>query len=446
MPNDISTKNRKSFIAFSPAPGRYPFGGANLRFTDLSLVPKMMIEQTPVKPIGNTFPSGAQRGLESSDVTIENGNFGFHSINYLLEMFVGAATKSGAGASSFKRVYQPGGTPRDVALDYGERLKQLERYLYVFLTGLGIKGDLKTINVTGAGKGKEVDYRSDGVGAASTIDIALRQPNPPTDGLYLSDSYGGLGNPGASTPSPIDRFMAFEWACGGLLDVIATKKPGGTSWRVPLESDAATGDVKLTLGNDSNAWAYLPYVRENRPLFGRYEIVGKELETGTAEVQTVDLSGDDDPTGGVWPLTILGVLISGIPWNVSAAALQAFINSLDVRGARDITVSKTGFVYTFTYPSYLGNVAQVSSNNGATLTGAGGDTFAITINTTTPGVASLHELFALDWAGVFAAGFNPGAVAPLTTQEFPLWLIENSDITGWRITTITDLDDLDLAA
>lgn len=110
-------------------------------------------------------------------------------------------------------------------------------------------------------------------------------------------------------------------------------------------------------------------------------------EVTQVEVQTVDLSGDDDPTGGTWELTILGETIEGIAYNVSAAALQALIRALDADGANQVTVSKSGFVYTITFPESVDNVSAITADSTG-LTGGGGDTFAITVSTTTQGTAS----------------------------------------------------------
>jgi hypothetical protein len=105
---------------------------------------------------------------------------------------------------------------------------------------------------------------------------------------------------------------------------------------------------------------------------------------GKSEVQTVDLSGDDDPTGGTWPLGVLGQTLEDLAWNISAADLQTLLRALPVMHADKITVAKAGFVYTITFPPELGNVAAMVSD-ASDLTGAGGDTFAITIATTTAG-------------------------------------------------------------
>jgi hypothetical protein len=231
-----------------------------------------------------------------------------------------------------------------------------------------------------------------------------------------------------------------------MLDVINSKKPGNKTWRKPLVTDVATGDVTVRLWNGSSAWAYLSNIRSGQPFFLRYEITGPELEAGTSEVQTVDLSATDDPTGGVWPLTILGTTITGIPWNVTAAELQATINSLlEADGADEVTVGKSGFIYTFTYPARLGNVAQ-ATGSAVGLTTGGGNTVTVANATTTPGVASIRYLCALDCGVMFKAHFKPSDIAPLSVLDFLLQLRQNSDINGWRVTTITGINDLALAA
>ncbi|HEX8653102.1 MAG TPA: hypothetical protein VF708_19955 [Pyrinomonadaceae bacterium] len=105
----------------------------------------------------------------------------------------------------------------------------------------------------------------------------------------------------------------------------------------------------------------------------------------TTEVQTLDLSGDDDPTGGTWDITdLLGEEILGIAWNVSAAALQAAIRAVDIDGIEGTTVEKVGFVYTITFPKELGDVPAITVDASG-LTGGVGDTFAITVTTAQPG-------------------------------------------------------------
>lgn len=102
-----------------------------------------------------------------------------------------------------------------------------------------------------------------------------------------------------------------------------------------------------------------------------------------AETQTVDLSGADDPTGGTFSMTILGQTIAGIAYNVSAAALQTLIRALDVPNASGVTVQKTGFVYTITFPPSAGNVSAITVNSTGLTSGG---TVTVNIATTTQGV------------------------------------------------------------
>lgn len=115
---------------------------------------------------------------------------------------------------------------------------------------------------------------------------------------------------------------------------------------------------------------------------------------GTSEVQTVDLSGDDDPTGGTWTLTLVNPItgetaaLTGLAYNITAAALLAAIIATDAFDTGDLTISLAGFVYTITFAARFGNVAAATTDNGAGLTGGVGDTFAITVTTTTAGAGS----------------------------------------------------------
>lgn len=109
-------------------------------------------------------------------------------------------------------------------------------------------------------------------------------------------------------------------------------------------------------------------------------------EVTQVEIQTVDLSGADDPNGGTWDLTILGETIEDIAWNVSAAALQALIRALDADGANQVTVSKSGFVYTITFPESVDNVSAVTVVSSSLTTG--GSTVTVTIATSTQGTST----------------------------------------------------------
>lgn len=116
----------------------------------------------------------------------------------------------------------------------------------------------------------------------------------------------------------------------------------------------------------------------------KYLEVGTPVTTiKTAEIQTVDLSGGDDPNGGTWTPTVPGYgATAAQAWNVAAGDLAAALTALV--GA-PVTVSKTGFVYTITFPPGIGNVAAITTTN--TLTTAA-STITITVGTSTQGIAA----------------------------------------------------------
>lgn len=111
---------------------------------------------------------------------------------------------------------------------------------------------------------------------------------------------------------------------------------------------------------------------------------------GTAEVQTIDLSGGADPTAGTWTITYTSTQFgaettAAIAWNASANDVQAALLALDGLDPGDVVVTKSGFVYTLTFSPTLGNVTAVTTTGaGTTLTGA--DT--VTVATGTAGVGT----------------------------------------------------------
>lgn len=105
-----------------------------------------------------------------------------------------------------------------------------------------------------------------------------------------------------------------------------------------------------------------------------------------SEQQRVDLSAGDDPNGGTWSLTILGNTISGLAYNITAADLQTAIQATSGTGANQTTVSKSGFQYTITFPSYLGDVSAVIVNSSG-LTSSG--TISVSVTEVVKGYANV---------------------------------------------------------
>jgi len=104
---------------------------------------------------------------------------------------------------------------------------------------------------------------------------------------------------------------------------------------------------------------------------------------GTAEVQTIDLSAGDDPTAGSFTLTYGGQTTAAIAWNASAAAVQTAFEALNNVEQGDAVVTKSGFVYTFTFASHIGNAGAITVGSGS-LTGA----TSVTVTETTAGTGN----------------------------------------------------------
>lgn len=104
--------------------------------------------------------------------------------------------------------------------------------------------------------------------------------------------------------------------------------------------------------------------------------------SAVAEVQTVTISGT--PAGGTFTLTLPGfgstaALAYNAPTTDVATALTTLVG-------KSVTVSGTaGSSYVVTFPTSMGNVAQMTAAGSFT----GGTTPAISVATTTPGVAGV---------------------------------------------------------
>jgi hypothetical protein len=116
---------------------------------------------------------------------------------------------------------------------------------------------------------------------------------------------------------------------------------------------------------------------------------------GVAEVETVTLTGG--PTGGTFTLTLPASgaepaqSTTALPFNETAANVQAALAALPRLGASGVTVTRTGtgtagdpYIYTVTFGRNLGDVPQLTAAN----TFTGGTTPTVTVATTTPGNAA----------------------------------------------------------
>ncbi|MFG0247833.1 MAG: hypothetical protein ACF8OB_03015 [Phycisphaeraceae bacterium JB051] len=103
-------------------------------------------------------------------------------------------------------------------------------------------------------------------------------------------------------------------------------------------------------------------------------------EISLGEVQTIDLSGDADPTGGTFTITYDGQTTAAIAYDASAQAVQDALEALSNVDPGDIVVSKSTFVYTLTFRKTLGNVSAVTVDD-SSLTSGGSITVSIATST-----------------------------------------------------------------
>lgn len=439
---DNATINNKSYIGFQTGLGFA--ASADKQLPNISIVPVGVSPVRPINTVGEDHPTAVQHGIIESDVTVTGDVMDFVGLGYAAEAFYGTVSPSTVGVTGKQRVYEPGTTaPRYFTNDFGSSVR-FKRAIDCFLHSLHYHATLNETVFDGSGKAqlfKDSVLDSLTLAASPTL-VAQKTPDPLKSGLAIASSLSGL-----DTAGYLNRALTFDLAIADRWGTIHTMNPslaGAYDGVIRKRPSAGTGMIQV--GGDDDGWAWLTRVLGNTIVYVRYSVFGDEIAAGTAEVQTVDLSGDDDPTGGTWTLTLPmfgGKVLTGLAWNISAATLQATINSLVYRGANLVTVGKVGFVYTITFPAILGNVGAVSTDNGAGLTGGGGDTFAITILTTTPGVASINYLVQIDAA--VAASEIPKQVdggegaEGLDVVDVPLLLMKTATLNGHRLTLINEV-------
>lgn len=155
---------------------------------------------------------------------------------------------------------------------------------------------------------------------------------------------------------------------------------------------------------------------------------GGPLSAGTAEVQTVTITGS--PTGGTFTLTWNGQTTAPIAFNASAATVQAALEALSNIAPGDVSVAgSAGGPWTVTFND-RGNVAQMTAS-GAGLTG--GTAPAVGVATTTPGVAPAPT--AGTW--MYATGPVQVRLAPIEFNSMVVWADNRYLITADRLFAAT---------
>jgi hypothetical protein len=407
---------------------------ANLQFPDIDIIPDPDGPIRAIDTTGEEYPTSTQHGIMESAITVNGKSIDFVGVRRMLDAMYGPVTPTTVGVTGKRRLWTPGTTkPAYFTTDYGGT--RFQRAIDCFLHKLHFHADLNSTVFDGAGRGQMIlDSGLDGLTLASSPTLlAQKTPDPLRAGLAVATSLSGL-----DSASWYNNGQVFDFNVDGRWGTKHAMNPdlAGTYNGVVRKKPSAA-DGMIQLGADDDGWAWLSHVKNNAIRYLRWAIYGDEIAAGTAEVQTVDLSGDDDPTGGTWSMTIRGKTLAGLAWNISAAALQALINNLVGYGFAAITVSKTGFVYTITFPEYLGNVAAITAD-ATGLTGGVGDTFAITVLTTTPGVAPVTYYFGIDMAVSPRGWPKRSEVEGLDTLDIDLWLMKTATLNGYQFVLVNE--------
>lgn len=430
MPStDVAKIDQKSLFGFQPGLGTA--ATADKQFPDISVVPAGMSAVRAIYAVGEEFAGAVQHGIVESDLAVTGDVIDFVGVCYALEGMFGTVTPTTVGGTGKKRIYTPGSTlPRFFTNDFGNSVR-FRRAVDCFLHSLHFHATLNETVFDGAGKAQLI---KDSVQAGLTLAgsptlIAQKTPDPLNSDLYFATTLAGLDSAVAYGRGFVfdlnvtDRWgtiHAMNSSLAGSFDGIKRQRPG-----------TASGMIQVGAG-DNDGWDWLTRCLANTIAYIRYRVFGDIIQAGTAEIQGLAITA----TGGTYSLTILGRTITLIPYNTNGAALQALVRSLPVRGAADVAVTGASSPYTFTFPSYLGNVAQITVD-GTGLTGG-----TATPSTTTPGVDPVTYLFQVDAAVATSEFPKSSDMEGLDALDIPMFLMKTASLNGFQVTVVNELATL----
>lgn len=187
--------------------------------------------------------------------------------------------------------------------------------------------------------------------------------------LYLRDGY----NQGVLTPTT----PAIEGI--GETDILLS----GMSIAVP--NPATTVGVSVKFGSDPT----------------EYTVTARTLGSGTNEVQTIEI--DDDVSAGNFTLTFEAQVTGSIPYNASAAVVEAALEALSTLGLGTATVTGASPIWTVTFTGSKAST-NVSMISGTNVDMTGGDATTVAVTETVAGVDGVNEIQTLTVTGTPTGG------------------------------------------
>ncbi len=231
------------------------------------------------------------------------------------------------------------------------------------------------------------------------FDLDVRAPRPTIDVDIVQ-----VGGPGQNeiqrfwiSPSPTGGQYLVRWDLGNgeessaqvpfdadadaLLFAIVSGMASLTEADLTVTGSGTEGEPFVLTLEGAYAEAAVPELTvDTSGLLGNGQVIVTTVVSGSAgrnEVQRIQLSSG--VSGGTFTLTFDGQTTAAIAWNASAAALESALEALSNLAPSDVSVVKSGSVWTVTFSgAYAGINVPEMTGDGSSLTSSGG---SLTIST-----------------------------------------------------------------
>jgi hypothetical protein len=276
-------------------------------------------------------------GANNVSVTTATGT---HGSDYLVA-FIGEFERDASEDPALLSVAAHGGGSEcwvTHITDHAAGVSEQQRIMFIGATAAQLAGDTFTLTFEGATTGA-ITFSANPSTTAGNIATALEALANLTDVTVAADT-----NEDATTNA-----LSFTVTFGDV--------------------DPDASDVSLLTGTSTGMTG------------GRVDV--HTVQTPAAAVnEVIDVTLTGSPTGGAFTLTYSGQTTSGIAYNAAASAVTSALEALSNIGVGDVTVTANGtaaggYGWRIEFTGALAGADQLLTASGASLTGAGSDTFAV---------------------------------------------------------------------
>lgn len=145
-----------------------------------------------------------------------------------------------------------------------------------------------------------------------------------------------------------------------------------------------------------------------------YTVTARTLGGGTNEIQSVEI--DDDVNTGNFTLTYAGYTTGSIPYNASAAVVEAALEALNSVGLGAVSVSGTAPIWVVTFQGTLAST-DVALMTGTDVDMGGGSAVDVELTETVAGVDAVDEIQILTATVALTVGVYTLTLLGETTQN-----------------------------